>query len=152
MLNPVLGGGHPLANRDRTMGKELPGQGEGVALAEGDEGQAGLPIREMNREVVRRHNCDDHFLRRSHDTRWGPSPGATPALKQTVHSPGSIRHRTLPPRHSLQRWARLWLIRLLKILLVGLSACGLGWVWLALFVYYERFKQRRIQPSRGGRR
>ncbi|MEN9766150.1 hypothetical protein [Vulcanococcus sp.] len=39
-------------------------------------------------------------------------------------------------------------MRLLKILLVGLSTCGLGWVWLAMFIYYERFKRKRSLASR----
>jgi hypothetical protein len=35
---------------------------------------------------------------------------------------------------------------------VGLTTCGLGWVWLAMFVYYERFKRRRLAGSGPHRR
>ena len=28
----------------------------------------------------------------------------------------------------------LWSLRLIKIALVGLTTCGLGWVWLAMFL------------------
>ena len=41
--------------------------------------------------------------------------------------------------------------RLIKIALVGLTTCGLGWVWQAMYLYYERFKQRRL-PASGERR
>ena len=47
-----------------------------------------------------------------------------------------------------------WLfgLRLIKIALVGLTTCGLGWVWLAMYLYYERFKQRRLPASGQQRR
>ena len=47
-----------------------------------------------------------------------------------------------PPQRPLLLWLRwlvLWSLRLIKIALVGLTICGLGWVWLAMFLYYERF-------------
>ena len=75
-----------------------------------------------------------------------------PGQDEGVPLPDSIPTPALPKRLALGRWAGLWAIRLLKILLVGLSTCGLGWVWLAMFVYYERFKRRRALSSRRGHR
>ena len=60
-----------------------------------------------------------------------------------------------PPQRPLRLWLRwlvLWSLRLIKIALVGLTTCGSGWVWLAMFLYYERFKQRRLPASKERRR
>ena len=60
-----------------------------------------------------------------------------------------------PPQRPLLLWLRwlvLWSLRLIKIALVGLTTCGLGWVWLAMYLYYERFKQRRLPASGQQRR
>ena len=62
--------------------------------------------------------------------------------------PKRPRQRSLP---LWLRWLVLWILRLIKIALVGLTTCGLGWVWLAMYLYYERFKQRRL-PASGERR
>ena len=43
-----------------------------------------------------------------------------------------------PRQRSLTLWLRwlvLWSLRLIKIALVGLTTCGLGWVWLAMYLY-----------------
>ena len=55
-----------------------------------------------------------------------------------------------PPQRPLLLWLRwlvLWSLRLIKIALVGLTTCG-----LAMFLYYERFKQRRLPASKERRR
>ena len=60
-----------------------------------------------------------------------------------------------PPQRPLLLWLRwlvLWSLPLIKIALVGLTTCGLGWVWLAMFLYYERFKQRLLPASKERRR
>ena len=47
-------------------------------------------------------------------------------------------------RHPVLRW----LSRSLKILWIGISTCGLGWVWIGFYVYLtlqERGRQRRRQ-------
>ena len=62
--------------------------------------------------------------------------------------PKRPRQRPLP---LWLRWLVLWSLRLIKIALVGLTTCGLGWVWLAMYLYYEQFKQRRL-PASGERR
>ena len=66
--------------------------------------------------------------------------------------PKRSRQRRQLPRLSLLAWLGHWCLRLLKIVLVGLTTCGLGWVWLAMFVYYERFKRRRLAGSGPHRR
>jgi hypothetical protein len=47
--------------------------------------------------------------------------------------------RRRPPAW-LQR-AMVWPVRILKILLIGITTCGLGWFWLAFYVYVE-WRQR----------
>lgn len=49
--------------------------------------------------------------------------------------------RQRPPAW-LQRAMR-WPVRILKILLIGITTCGLGWFWLAFYVYVERRQQQR---------
>ncbi|UPH90104.1 hypothetical protein [Synechococcus sp. NB0720_010] len=66
--------------------------------------------------------------------------------------PKRSRQRRQLPRLSLLAWLGHWCLRLLKIALVGLTTCGLGWVWLAMYLYYERFKQRRLPASEHRRR
>ena len=61
-----------------------------------------------------------------------------------------------PPAHRRQpaSWvqrAAVWPVRSLKILLIGITTCGLGWFWLAFYVYVEwRRKQQseKIQRPR----
>jgi len=36
----------------------------------------------------------------------------------------------------------IWPIRSLKVLLVGVTTCGLGWFWLAFYLYVE-WRRRR---------
>ena len=66
--------------------------------------------------------------------------------------PKRSRQRRQLPRPFLLAWLGHWCLRLLKIALVGLTTCGLGWVWLAMYLYYERFKQRRLPASEHRRR
>ena len=57
-----------------------------------------------------------------------------------------------PPAHRrrpaswLQR-AAVWPVRSLKILLIGITTCGLGWFWLAFYVYVE-WRQRQREGQR----
>jgi len=37
----------------------------------------------------------------------------------------------------------IWPIRSLKVLLVGVTTCGLGWFWLAFYLYVEWRRQQR---------
>jgi hypothetical protein len=53
--------------------------------------------------------------------------------------------RQRPPAW-LQR-AMSWPVRILKILLIGITTCGLGWFWLAFYVYLQWFERQR--PRRG---
>ncbi len=62
-------------------------------------------------------------------------------------SPSRARPPRQRPRPPLRRWLAQWSLRMIKIALVGLTTCGLGWVWLAMYLYYERFKRRRLPAS-----
>ena len=42
--------------------------------------------------------------------------------------------------------AMVWPIRSLKVLLVGITTCGLGWFWLAFYVYVEWRRERQQPP------
>jgi len=48
-----------------------------------------------------------------------------------------------------QAWmqrAMVWPIRSLKVLLVGITTCGLGWFWLAFYLYVEWRRERQRPP------
>jgi hypothetical protein len=36
----------------------------------------------------------------------------------------------------------VWIVRLVKVLVAGLTTCGLAWVWIAFYLYDERFRRR----------
>jgi hypothetical protein len=36
----------------------------------------------------------------------------------------------------------VWIVRLVKVLVTGLTTCGLAWVWIAFYLYDERFRRR----------
>lgn len=42
--------------------------------------------------------------------------------------------------------AMVWPIRSLKVLLVGITTCGLGWFWLAFYLYVEWRRERQRPP------
>jgi len=50
---------------------------------------------------------------------------------------------------NLWQWLVRWLVRLAKILWIGVATCGLGWFWIAfyLFVVWRQRQRRRV----GGR-
>ena len=51
-------------------------------------------------------------------------------------------HRSVRPGPGWLQRAMIWPIRSLKVLLVGVTTCGLGWFWLAFYLYVE-WRRRR---------
>lgn len=46
----------------------------------------------------------------------------------------------------------VWIVRLVKVLVTGLTTCGLAWVWIAFYLYDERFRRLRrgvMHPPEG---
>lgn len=37
----------------------------------------------------------------------------------------------------------VWLLRGWKVFVAGLFTCGLAWVWIAMYLYYEWFRRHR---------
>ena len=53
------------------------------------------------------------------------------------------RHQQSRPALKPARWHLfVWIVRLVKVLVAGLTTCGLAWVWIAFYLYDERFRRR----------
>ncbi|MEB3234370.1 MAG: hypothetical protein VKM98_02985 [Cyanobacteriota bacterium] len=52
-------------------------------------------------------------------------------------------HRRPTAAAWLLSWLGRWGLRGWKVLVAGVLTCGLAWVWIAMYVYYERFRRRR---------